>query len=287
MTIRELLKYGEELALKHDKEDSAVKLLLMHILDQESHDIILNMDTKVEDQKVQQFKIELDQYVIQNRPVQHIIGFEYFYGYQFIVGPDVLIPRNETEELVAHVLSTYDDVFEGQAVDVVDVGTGSGAIAITLALEEGKMSVDATDISEQAIEVAKQNATNLNAKVNFMVGDMLQPLMNSGKKYDILVSNPPYIPEEEWVESLVKDNEPHLALFGGGDGMFFYELILREAKHILKEKSIIAFEHGWNQREAMTKLVMKYFPNSEFEIIKDLNQKDRITIIKNGINSQK
>jgi release factor glutamine methyltransferase len=282
MTIRELMKYGEEVAINNGKEDSAVKLLLMHVLNKDSAEILMNLNEKVEDSIVEDFKHSLNEYVVNNVPVQHILGYEYFYGYKFIVGKDVLIPRFETEELVANVLAAYDEFFGDQIVDVVDVGTGSGAIAITLAKEERNMRVDATDISEEALTVAKQNALNLDAKVNFVAGDMLKPLVESGKKYDLLVSNPPYIPEEEYVESLVKDNEPHVALFGGLDGMYFYDIILREAHQILKQKSIIAFEHGWNQKDKMIALIKQYFPNSEYEIIKDLNGKDRMTIIKNG-----
>lgn len=281
MTIRELLKYGEKLASTHDKEDSAIKLLLMHYLNKESVDLILNMDKEVSTLEEEQFKDGVNLYIYENIPVQHLIGYEHFYGHKFIVGKDVLIPRFETEELVAHLLLAYDEYFCGSEVNVVDVGTGCGAIAITLSLEESKFKVDATDISENALSVARENAANLNADVNFFVGDMLTPLVKRNKKYDILVSNPPYIPESEFVESLVKDNEPHLALFGGNDGMYFYEIILRDAKKVLKDKSIIAFEHGWNQKDKMIALINKYYPESNYEIIKDLNEKDRITIIYN------
>ena len=199
MTIYELLKYGERLALEHGKEETAVKRLLMHVLEMEGYEIILHFEDQVSETDVQAFKDGVHQYVFEHVPVQHIIGYEYFYGYKFIVGEDVLIPRFETEELVSHVLATYDEVFSGEAVDVVDVGTGSGAIAITLSLEEPNMFVDATDLSEDALKVARQNAENLKAEVNFIQGDMLEPLIKSGKKYDIIVSNPPYIPEEEYV----------------------------------------------------------------------------------------
>lgn len=284
MTVRELLKYGEKKALEKDKEPSAVKLLLMHFLNKESYDLIMNMDKTVSLEDINRFKAGLTQYVDENIPVQHIIGYVYFYGYKFIVDDKVLIPRFETEELVANVLQAYDEFFDEEEVNVVDVGTGSGAIAISLSLEEKNMKLDATDISEEALQVARKNAENLNANVNFYEGDLLEPLIKMNKKYDILVSNPPYIPNEEYVESLVKDNEPHLALFGGSDGMYFYEKILQDAYKILKDKSIIAFEHGWNQKEKMISLINKYFPNSKYEIIKDINGKDRITIIYNDSN---
>ncbi len=281
MKVRELLRYGEKLALDHDKEESAIKLLLMHFLNKESYELIMNMDEEVDIEKETAFKEGVSLYIYKNIPVQHILGYEYFYGYKFIVSNDVLIPRFETEELVANVLAAYDEYFNNEIVDVVDIGTGSGAIAIALSLEEKKMRLDATDISEKALCVARQNAENLQARVNFYQGDMLEPVINTGKKYDILVSNPPYIPKEEYVESLVKENEPHVALFGGADGMYFYEKILRDAHLILKPKSIIAFEHGWNQKERMELLIKKYFPESRYEIIKDINGKDRITVIYN------
>lgn len=280
MTVKELLKYGENLAISNNKEESAIKLLLMHFLEKESYELIMNFDDEVDNDKEENFKKGVHQYIFDNVPIQHIIGYEYFYGYKFIVGPSVLIPRFETEELVANVLKAYDEYFDGEEVRVVDIGTGSGAIAISLALEEKKMNVDATDISKEALQVARENASNLNARVNFYLGNMLSPVKKLDYKYDILVSNPPYIPKSEYVESLVKDNEPHEALFGGDDGMYFYEVILKEAKDIIKDKSIIAFEHGWNQKLKMEALINKYFPSSDYEIIKDINGKDRITIIK-------
>ncbi len=281
-TLRELLKWAEDYALANHKEDSAVKLLLMHVTKKESYEILADMNMTVPTEQVEAYETLVKTYVEDNVPVQHIMGYETFFGRNFIVNGEVLIPRFETEELVANVLSTYDDVFDGAEVLTVDVGTGSGAIALSLALEEPNMTVTATELSETAIEVAKQNADNLGANVTFYQGDMLQPLIERGLKFDILVSNPPYIPLAEDVESLVKDNEPHLALFGGDDGLKFYRIILKEAHKILNEKNIIAFEHAYNHREGMAELVREHFPNAKFETLKDLNGKDRMTIIVNA-----
>lgn len=223
----------------------------------------------------------IDEYLIKNRPVQHIVGYSYFYGYQMKVSEDVLIPRPETEELVGYVLAKYDEVFGGAKVKVVDIGTGSGAIAIALAKEEPQMEVCASDISENAIIIANENAHNNDAKVDFVVGNMLEPFINRNDKFDILVSNPPYIPDDEYVESIVLDNEPHIALFGGNDGMHFYDIILRDASKILNVPNVIAFEHSFSKRAEMEKLVKKYFPKGKLEQIKDLNGKDRFTIITN------
>ncbi len=196
------------------------------------------------------------------------------------VNKDVLIPRFETEELVGYILSYYDEIFKTKKIKVVDIGTGSGNIAIALAKEEPNMEVSASDISPEAIEVAKENAKNNDAKVNFVVGDMLEPFIKSGEKFDILVSNPPYIPDTEFVEDIVKDNEPHLALFGGSDGMKFYDMILKDADKILNYPALIAFEHSYNKKEQMINLAKKYFSDSQVEVIKDMQGKDRMTFIK-------
>ena len=280
-TLRELLKWAEDYALANNKEDSAVKLLLMHVTQKQSYEILADMNVEVPQEQINQFEEMVSQYVKDNVPVQHIMGYETFFGREFIVNGEVLIPRFETEELVANVLATYDEVFDGAKVETVDVGTGSGAIGVSLALEEPNMTMTATELSETAIAVAGQNAEKLGASVTFYQGDMLQPLIERGLTFDILVSNPPYIPLSEDVESLVKDNEPHLALFGGDDGLKFYRIILSEAHKILKPKNIIAFEHAYNHREGMAEIVREHFPNARFETIKDMNGKDRMTIIIN------
>ena len=125
-------------------------------------------------------------------------------------------------------------------------------------------------------ETAKQNALNLDVNINFIEGDMLEPIH---AKFDILVSNPPYIPDSEVVDPLVKDNEPNIALFGGNNGLKFYEIILRDAKRILKDKAIICFEHGYDKKEEMHLLTKKYFPLAVVETLKDLEGKDRMTFI--------
>lgn len=221
----------------------------------------------------------VDEYIIHKIPVQHIIGYSYFYGYKMKVNNQVLIPRPETEELVSYVLQAYDEVFDGKKVDIVDVGTGSGAIAIALSKEEANFNVVATDISETALDVAKTNAKNNQANVVFLQGNMIQPLIDKKMKFDILVSNPPYIPDDEYVEDIVKNNEPSVALFGGSDGMYFYDIILKNASLILNDKFIIAFEHSYSKKKEMLELANKYFPNASAEVIKDLNGKDRFTII--------
>ena len=277
MTYQRFIKNAENKAIEHDKEESAVVLLMEHVTGFETNMLYMKMNEEVPSEIEEKFNNIFDLYLNENKPMQYLIGTACFYGYDFIVNEDVLIPRYETEELVENILYRYDEHFGGKDVDVCDLATGSGCIAIALALEEKKMKVVATDISKEALNVAKRNNEKFNAGVKFLQGDMLNPL--KGRKFDIFVSNPPYIPEDEDVMSLVKDNEPNLALFGGSDGMKFYRIILSGVKPYLKNKAMICFEHGYDKKEEMSELSKKYFPNSKVEVLKDLEGRDRMTFI--------
>lgn len=276
-TYRQALQINETYALDNGKEATAIKLLLQHFSTLSSSDLLLSMDEEMPEGLYDDFLYGVDKYIIKNIPVQHITGVEYFFGYEFTVNQDVLIPRFETEELVANMLFLYDEVFDGASVSVVDIGTGSGCLAITLDKEEENMTVSATDISSQALEVAKENNQKMNANVSFLKGDMLKPLQ--GKKFDIIISNPPYIPNEEFVEALVKENEPHVALFGGKDGLDFYRQIISGASQYLNDRFIIGFEHASDKAKEMKKLVRKHFKDVEVIQKKDLQGKDRMTFI--------
>jgi release factor glutamine methyltransferase len=274
-TYREVLMINEQYALDNHKEDSAVKRLLLHFSQMDSAELLLHFDEEMPQEMYNDFLYAVDRYIIKNIPVQHIIGYEYFFGHKFMVNSDVLIPRFETEELVGHTLKLYDDVFDNQEVNVLDVGTGSGCLAVTLSVEEPHMHVDAVDISSEALTVAKHNNETLGGNVRFFLGDLLQPVQ--GNTYDILISNPPYIPNDEYVEELVKGNEPHLALFGGKDGLDFYRKIVEGAKDVLNERFIIAFEHAYNTSKKIKNMLKKEFPHTEIIQYKDMQGKDRMT----------
>lgn len=279
MTVRELIRKYESMLDEKEKDCNVVKVLFYHLANKEPHELYLMMDEEVDDDLYQEFQKGMERYM-NGEPIQYIKGKETFFARDFIVNENVLIPRYETEELVENILYKIDDYFDDyESINLCDVGTGSGAIAISLALEEPRLKVVATDISDDALEVAKMNAKELGADVTFYQGDMVQPLIDQNIKVDIFVSNPPYIPNNQEIENVVKDNEPHVALFGGNDGLYFYRKIFSTVQPILKERALLAFEMGFDQRELMCEAVEHYFPNVPYEIIKDINGKDRMLFI--------
>lgn len=210
-------------------------------------------------------------------PVQYIVGNVDFYGYILNVNKDVLIPRRETEELVEEVIKR-SKLFNNPTI--IDIGTGSGAIAISL-LKELNCHVYASDISNKALMVAKENAIKNNANITFLQGDMLKPFIDNKIKVDIIVSNPPYIKENEEIEDIVKSNEPNIALYAKNNGLEFYESILKDANRVLKEKYLIAFEIGKTQGNDIKLLAHKYLGNVKVEIKKDLSLNDRFIFVYN------
>ena len=205
-------------------------------------------------------------------PVQYIVGNVDFYGINLKVNPNVLIPRFETEELVEKVIK-YASCFDNPKI--VDVGTGSGAIAIALK-KKIKCEVFATDISSEALEVAKENAALNETEIEFKCGNLLEPLLG---KVDIIVSNPPYIAYDEEIMNIVKNNEPHIALYADNNGLYYYEEILKNAKKYLNEKYLIAFEIGESQGDALRLLAKKYL-NKEAIIERDMQGRDRFAFIR-------
>lgn len=279
MTIRELIRQSEAMLDEQNKDCNVPKVLFYHLANKEPHQLYLMMDEEVDEELLKAFNEGMQRY-LNGEPIQYIKGKETFFSRDFSVNENVLIPRYETEELVENILYRIDDYFEDyESIHLCDVGTGSGAIAISLALEEPKLKVVATDISEDALVVARENAKELGADVTFYQGDMLEPLIENKVKVDIFVSNPPYIPVDQNIESVVKDNEPHVALFGGNDGLYFYRKIFERAYKVIKERAILAFEMGFDQRQLMEEAVEHYFPNVPYEIIKDINGKDRMLFI--------
>ncbi len=278
-TFAKTVRRYEKECLKNDVPAETVMAYLVELSQRERYDLYARYDEEMPAELAKEFEAGMAR-ILSQEPMAHVLGYSWFYGYKMLVSGDVLIPRVETEELCAHILAEMDEHFSDRdQIECVDVGTGSGAIAITVAKEEPKVVMHATDISEEALVVARKNAEINDINIDFMAGDMLEPLIQKGIKLDVLICNPPYIPQDEVMEKSVVDFEPHVALFGGNDGLFFYRRIFADCRKVLKEKAFMAFEMGWDQKERMSALVREYLPEARFEILQDMNGKDRILLV--------
>lgn len=210
----------------------------------------------------------------EGEPLQYIIGNVNFCGNTIKVNSNVLIPRFETELLVDKTINYIQNYFSSK-VKIIDLGTGSGAIAITLK-KCLNAEVDAIDISNKALEVAKENALLNNVSIKFFESDMLD---NVKGKYDVIISNPPYVAYDEDVEEVVRNNEPAIALFAEHQGLEFYEKILSKANGRLNNKALIALEIGRTQGEKVKETAKKYFPSAEIKVEKDFPGEDRFVFV--------
>lgn len=211
-------------------------------------------------------------------PVQYIVGNVSFYGYDIQVNKNVLIPRFETEELVENTLKYLNKLNFGH-VEALEIGTGSGCISIALKREYKDINISATDISKKAIKVAKYNAKRNNVDIKFINTNIYD---NVKGKYNLIISNPPYIAKDEDIMDIVYNNEPHLALFADNNGLYFYEEILKNIKNILSDKYLIAFEIGCTQAEKIKNMALKYLNNPNIVIKKDMSKRDRMIFISNN-----
>ena len=207
-------------------------------------------------------------------PVQYIVGNVNFYGYTYKVNKNVLIPRFETEELVENTIDLIKKKFN-KKVSILDIGTGTGCIGITLKRELDAF-VTISDISKKALKVAKYNKEDLDIKI--IHSNLLEKIND---KYDVIISNPPYISYDEDIMDLVKNNEPHIALYADNEGLYCYEQILKTCKKNLNKKFLIAFEIGENQKEKIIELANKYLDNIEIISKKDMQERDRMIFIMN------
>ena len=209
------------------------------------------------------------------RPIQYIIGNVDFYGNIIKVNENVLIPRFETELLVDLTIKKIKKKFSNNHVDILDLGTGSGCIAISLK-KEINSTVDAIDISTDALDIAKENAIHNKVDINFINRDMS---IYQDKKYDVIISNPPYIKYDEAIMDIVKNNEPHLALYAEDEGLYFYKKIIDNIPFITKEKYLVCFEIGYTQSSAIVDYAKKKLNHINITVDKDYSEKDRFIFI--------
>lgn len=279
MKIRELLVKGSEIlklsGIEYYKEDAM--LLLSSVLDCDNLSIIINGEEVVEDKKeklyLQNIEKRADKF-----PVKYILGKTEFMGMDFLVKEGVLIPRVDTETLVEEVIKNIN---EHNYKTICDVCSGSGAIGLSIANICNDVKADLCDISEYAKEVTltNLNSLQLQEKARFYSSDLLEFALKENKKYDAIVSNPPYIRTQE-INNLmedVKNYEPHLALDGKEDGLFFYRKITKQSVSLLNDGGMLAYEIGFDQREEVEEIMKKQGFKSVYSL-KDLGGNYRVVI---------
>lgn len=284
MKVYEALNWASSFLRKSNRDENAGELLLQHFMKMSRASFLANLREELHPEVLAEFQRAVQAHAA-GQPVQYIIGSEEFYGRTFQVNEDVLIPRPETEELVYNALQKINKLFgTATGLEMADIGTGSGAIAVTMKLEKPELTVTATDIYGPTLELAQKNAEQNGAEIKFFQGDLLQPLISKGKKFDIILSNPPYIPEKdiEWMSDVVTKHEPHRALFAGEEGLDLYKRFMAELPAVIKDRALIGFEVGAGQSAAVSVLLQKTFPQANIETIYDINGKDRMVFAEIG-----
>ena len=232
MTYREFYYQSLKEAEKTDREPSGIKWLFLAVTQKSFADFVLSWHEPIPDTEFKILNELIGKYLYELQPIQYLLGKTTFYGLDLILSPAVLIPRFETEELVERIIHWIEKSGNNN-LRLLDLGTGSGAIALAVKKTCPDVSVIATDLSEKALEIARKNAEKHHLAVDFLQGNWLEPLIAKNEKVNVIVSNPPYIPEQGPVNEDVLQNEPALALFAGEDGLAAYRAILKDAKKVL------------------------------------------------------
>ena len=280
MTYDEALKSGIAYLEKHSVPNAHfdAEELLLYLAKFSKADFLMHRIDEIPENLENDYVLLLEQRG-QRIPLQHIIGEQDFMGLTFLVNSDVLCPRLDTESVVERALQLAGKY---ENPKILDLCTGSGCIAISmyhfLKQEKKKISVDAVDLSEKALEVAKKNAFSNRAYIEFYQGDLFEPLTTE-KKYDMIISNPPYIPSRviDGLMPEVRDHEPRTALDGDEDGLKFYRLISQQARKFLSPGGCLVYEIGFNQGEDVS-AIMKDLGYKNVSVEKDLAQNDRIAL---------
>ena len=277
MTIKDIIvKYSKELEEISPTPRLDVETLLQKVLGVDRLYILLNLERVLSEDEEQLFNKFINER-LNNRPIAYIVGNREFMGLDFFVKEGVLIPRPDTEVLVEEVIELAK---KKDAKNILDIGTGSGAITVSLAKYLENVKVTSVDISDIALEIGKRNAISneVDDRINFVKSDLFTNI-DKETKFDIIVSNPPYIKREviDTLDKQVKDYEPYNALEGGVDGLDFYRAITKQAKEYLKKGGILAYEVGHDQSEDVSKL-MEIDGYTNIYTLKDLQQIDRVVI---------
>ena len=277
MNRRQAITKACLLLRRQGKEESLARFLLMYMLDESPQLFSNSFSEQLSQENEEKYFSLIEKHIKEDVPLSHLVGFEYFYDRKFKVTKDVLSPRMETEELIYKVIE-YVKASNKNNFKILDLCTGSGIVAITLKKELSQFSIDvvASDISEEAIKVSKENAQSHDATIKFIKSDIFN---NIDDKFDIIVSNPPYIDRKD--EVTMQDNvlkyDPHLALFAEEEGMYFYRKIIEQANDYLNKNGVIFFEIGYDQKNKIIELAD--MNGYHAEVYKDINGRDRMAFL--------
>ena len=263
-------------ALDKGVSKSIIDFALQEINGFDYSELNIHLDDEIKD--INRFESAIDRY-LNGEMIEYIFNKTYFLSTPFYVDKNVLIPRQETEQLVLRTKDLIMNMFGNEQITIADVCTGSGIIGLSLKKALNSDNVYLTDISKEALSIANKNAALLKLDVKCLEGDMLAPLIANNVICDVIVCNPPYISDASTIDKKTWEQEPHLALLASPNTLF-YEKLLKECTKVVKEKFLIAFEIGEDMEESLTKLVAKYCPNAEYFFEKDIYGKTRFLFIK-------
>ena len=278
MKLAQIFKDFEEKLIAQGEEAESLSFVYRSLKNLSFTDFIFTLQKEVTEEE-KQFVEEIYKKLAAHIPAQYIIGHAEFFGMELKVDERVLIPRPETEELVELILTENPE----KNLKVLDIGTGSGAIALALAKNRPDWSVTATDISQDALDLATENAKRQDLNLSFIKSDCFSEISS---KYDIIVSNPPYISRADEVEVglNVLHSEPHLALFADEDGLAIYRRIAEDSKDYLNDGGKIYLEIGYKQGQSVPALFMENLPEKRVRTLKDQFGQDRMVVIDDGEN---
>lgn len=269
MKYKELIEYANNNHKIKDYEKEAIYFLIQELEGISRSELLMKLNDEVNNDELIHY---VDEYIYHNKPVQYLLHKAYFYDSYFYVDENVLIPRFDTEFVLEKTIELIEKKYNHK-IDICDLCTGSGCIAVILK-KHIDCDIDAIDISKEAILVAQKNIVLNNVDVKLIQNDLLDGI---DKKYDIIISNPPYIDKDEFVMDIVYQNEPHLALFSEDKGLYHYKRIIDQSLNNLKDNGTLIFEIPDNKCDMIKEYASRYYDDITY--YKDFNNQRRIMII--------
>ena len=276
ITYRQLIDNAKKKINLVELEHRAIYEFLMDILCCDRAKLIMLEEDEVSEDVLDKFSEMLSEYIFDYKPIEYILGYTYFCGNKLYVNENTLIPRNETEEVVGEAINL---IANKQYNKVLDLASGSGAIAISVKNVLPNVEVIGSDVSAKALEVAKRNANSCGVNVSFIESDILEYFIQNDYKFDMIISNPPYVSFDYTLPNKIIEHEPKEAIYAKEDGLYYYRKIMEDAYRVLNDHGSIVFEIGYDQGEKISKLASEILVDYTLEVKKDISGNDRIIII--------